>query len=297
MQNLFSRSSSYWVKYSGYEWRKANDGTLYITPTAEAKPTVYDPLQNADQLVLDMLNTGLICMRQKKKAAQQDAVLQFVSQYGLLGFFTALPTTPNFMEYEAVYLPKNHFIKEETLSTSAYMQFFFAFTQPTFAKQGIESAWHVSGDPMMTALAATFGNKPLAMSMSFQREYAERFDWLVQQFKDWAFTFFTSFFYYEDHNRLDEETQRLYRESMAAFDGIAPSYHIALLDKPTIIWDFHSLLLGVQMMFSFLLTDDKSSLRICKGCNKAYIASRSNTAFCSATCKNRFNAEKGRRKG
>ena len=42
---------------------------------------------------------------------------------------------------------------------------------------------------------------------------------------------------------------------MAAFGGIAPSYHIELLDKPTIYWDFHSLLLGIQMMFSFLLVD------------------------------------------
>ena len=28
---------------------------------------------------------------------------------------TALPTTPSFMDYEAVYLPKNHFIKAETM--------------------------------------------------------------------------------------------------------------------------------------------------------------------------------------
>lgn len=32
---------------------------------------------------------------------------------------------------------------------------------------------------------------------------------------------------------------------MAAFGGNVLTYHIALLDKPTIIWDFHSLLLGV----------------------------------------------------
>ena len=32
---------------------------------------------------------------------------------------------------------------------------------------------------------------------------------------------------------------------MAAFGGIAPTYHIELLEKPTIYWDFHSLLLDV----------------------------------------------------
>lgn len=48
---------------------------------------------------------------------------------------------------------------------------------------------------------------------------------------------------------------------MAAFGGIAPTYRIELHDRPTIVWGFHSLLLGVQMMFSFMLTDEKSSLK------------------------------------
>ena len=45
---------------------------------------------------------------------------------------------------------------------------------------------------------------------------------------------------------------------MAAFGGIASSYHIELLDKPTIYWDFHSLLLGIRMMFSFMPVDETS---------------------------------------
>ena len=35
--------------------------------------------------------------------------------------------------------------------------------------------------------------------------------------------------------------------------------------------NFHSLLLGVQMMFSFMLTDEKSTLRVCKHCGNAFI--------------------------
>ena len=61
--------------------------------------------------------------------------------------------------------------------------------------------------------------------------------------------------YYNDYDSIDEDARGLYRKAMAAFGGIAPSYHIELLDKPTIYWDFHSLLLGIQMMFSFMLVD------------------------------------------
>ena len=69
----------------------------------------------------------------------------------------------------------------------------------------------------------------------------------------------TSFFYYNDYDSMEEESRNMLRKSMAAFGGIAPTYHIELLDRPTIYWDFHSLLLGIQMMFSFMLVDDAQS--------------------------------------
>ena len=47
----------------------------------------------------------------------QNAIMDFVTGYGLLGFMTALPTTPEFITYQAVYFPKNHFIKEESMTT------------------------------------------------------------------------------------------------------------------------------------------------------------------------------------
>ena len=62
---------------------------------------------------------------------------------------------------------------------------------------------------------------------------------------------------------LDNIQKQFYRQGMAAFGGIAPTYHIELLERPTIVWDFHSLLLGMQMMFSFMLSDEKSALKVC----------------------------------
>ncbi|NCB34911.1 MAG: hypothetical protein EOM58_02580 [Clostridia bacterium] len=133
--------------------------------------------------------------------------------------------------------------------------------------------------------------------MSFQREYGERYDWLVQQFKDWAFTFCSAFFYYNDAQSLDSATRELYKKGMAAFGGIAPTYHIELLDKPTIVWDFHSLLLALQMALSLMLTAEGQSIRMCKRCSKAFVASRPAAVFCSPRCKNQYNVYKSRAKG
>ena len=108
--------------------------------------------------------------------------------------------------------------------------------------------------------------------MSFQREYAESYDWLV------------------------ENERSLYSQGMAAFGGVAPTYHIELRERPTLVWDFNSLLLCIQMMFSFMLTDDDSRLKVCKHCGKAFAATRANMEFCSPQCNNQYNVYKSRAK-
>ncbi len=115
MKNLFEHTSANWVRYSEYEWKKASDGTLYLTPAKTAQPSIYDPLAEYQQIVLDAINIG--SMRSPKFSDKdiQEAIRQFAVNYGLLGLMTALPTTPNFMDYEAVYLPKNHFIDRFTI--------------------------------------------------------------------------------------------------------------------------------------------------------------------------------------
>ena len=294
MKNLFERTSSNWVRYSEYEWRAAEDGTLYLTPTKTAQPSIYDPLAEYQQIVLDAINIGRMESQGKTPQEIQKAIGQFAVKYGLLGLMTALPTTPTFMDYEAVYLSKNHFIKEETMSTKDYLHLFFPFHNPDVVKRGVESMWNILNDRVMMALAMTMSDKPMAVNMSFQREYAEPYEWMKQQFIDLAFTFLTSVIFYEDYDDMTPDQRLLMQEGMTAFGGIAPTYRIALLDKPTIIWDFHSLMLGIQMMFSFMLTDSENPIKLCRHCTKAFVASRPSAVFCSPQCKNKHNVYKSR---
>ena len=296
IKNLFEQSRSHWVRYNRYELKTGKNGRRYITPGKDAKPNVYNPLNMVPDIALDALNVGMLMMSRSPTVEVERAVLKFVTRYGLLGLMTALPPTPAFMDYEAVYLPKNHFLKEESMDTDQYLALFYPFYQLDLVKRGIDSAWKVSGDRTMVALTMTFMDEPMAKTMSFQRQYAEPYDWVAQQFKDWAFTLTTSILYYQDYRLMDQDTRELYQKAMAAFGGIAPSYHIELLDKPTIYWDFHSLLLGIQMMFSFMLVDEEHPLRLCKNCQKAFLGNHVNTTFCSPQCKNQYNVHKSREK-
>lgn len=275
------------MRYSEYEWKTAENGTLYLTPTKTAQPSIDDPLSEYQRLILDAIDIGRMESQKKTPKEIQKAIQIFAVKYGLLGLMTALPTTPSFMDYEAVYLLKNHFIKEESMDTMDYLDLFFLFVKPDVVKRGVESMWNIQNDRAMMALAMTMTNKPMAVNMSFQREYAEPYEWIKQQFIDIAFTYLTSVLFYEDYDTMTPEQRLLMQQGMEAFGGNAPTYRIALLDKLTIVWDFHSLILGIQMMFSFMLTDTEKTIRICKHCLQTFVASRPSAIFCSPQCKNK----------
>lgn len=286
MKQLFERTSSCWVRYDKYVIRKDAKGTKYITAAADAKPDIFDPLADAQAMVLEALNVGRLYFGDDiPKSKQEAALLQFVHHYGLLGLITALPTTPKFMLYEKVYLPKNHFIREEALETEQFLDYFYPFKKLNLRKRGVESIWEVEGDTDAVALAMTFANDPDAMSMSFQREYAEPLDWIAKALKDLTFPFITSKYFYEHGDAFDADEKKLMAQGVAAFGGIAPTYRIALLDKPTIVWDFHSLLIGLQMMFSFMMAEDKTPLRMCDHCDTIFVAKRKNQRFCCDKCR------------
>ena len=230
MKNLFEQSRSHWVRYDHYELKTAEDGKRYITPGKSAKPDVYNPLKEVPNIVLDALNVGMLMMGRKPEAEVEKAIMEFVTRYGLLGLMTALPTTPSFMDYEAVYPTKHHINKEQPMATAKPLPFFTPLDQRDVGKKGIPSTWKGAGARTMVARPMPIGDEPMAKNMSFQREYAEPYDWVAQQFKDWAFTLSTSILYYNDYSSIDEDARGLYRKAMAAFGGIAPSYHIELLD-------------------------------------------------------------------
>ena len=292
MRNFFEHTSASWVHYSDYEWKKTKDGQLYLLPTKDAKPKPYDPMKEAESIVLAAMDIGMMLFRKELETGIRDAMREFACKYGLLGIMTALPTTAKFIDYEKVYFPYNEIVKTESMETLDYLKLFFPFQIPDFSKDGVQSLWNTS-DRMMIALAMTYQTEPQAMVMSFMRDYGERYDWLVAVIKEWTFMLVTEYYYYDEEQPSDEEARDLYRKGMAAFDGNAPTYHIELRDRPTIVWDFHSLMLNIKLMFSFMLTDENAPLRLCRECAKPFIAPRSNSYFCSSVCREKH---KNRRK-
>ena len=81
MKNIFQKSSSNWVKYDKYEWRTAVNGKCYITPSTDAKPSIYNPIKAYEKLVLTAINIGTTAMNKTSESELKEAIMDFVSEY------------------------------------------------------------------------------------------------------------------------------------------------------------------------------------------------------------------------
>lgn len=287
MNRLFEHSRSFWVKYSDYVIKETSDGKKHLQAAPAARPEPYDPIDDIENIALDAVNVGRLCInKDTTESEKQEAIRGFAIKYGMLGIMTAIPTTPQFLSYENVYFPKNQFIREESMSVLQYMDEFFPFEKLDFTKNGEEYSWSIEGDNDAVALGLISDERPVEMHMTFQREYAERLDWMELQFKDWGFTLLSTFLFYEDFDRMTDRQKSFYRQSMEAYEGLTPTYHVALMDdRPRLVWNFNSLIQGIQLMFSMMLTDEDRPVKMCVNCGKAFIAKDSSSRICRPGCK------------
>ena len=67
-------------------------------------------------------------------------------------------------------------------------------------------------------MVSVIGNRGEKMKNLFERtsfnwvRYSE-YEWMKQQFIDWAFTYINSFLYYEDYDTLNDETWQMMQQS------------------------------------------------------------------------------------
>lgn len=97
-------------------------------------------LQNSDMsgyknLKSSNINISTVIKQCSSEDILKAEIMSFIQKYGLPRFMTALPTTPEFITYEAVCLSLNHFIKKKSMTTKEYTYHFFLFELISFVKK------------------------------------------------------------------------------------------------------------------------------------------------------------------
>jgi len=305
IHSWFDNQTTDWAAFGEYTIIKSG-GNKYITPAINAKVTDYDPLTKAEDIVIDALNIGIMIIGNNSEDKIEKSILDFCGKYGLLGFMSALPTTPDFWEDSEVYIPKNPILRSAKMPVKEYTDMFFPQEKAELMNQKAKAMqWFLGdligdeppigiGERENYVLQNKFKLMPQAQKMTFMRGYAEPYNWLCEQFRDWATMLCAVRFYFDER---DETMRELHRRAMFAFGGIAPHYRVIFdendNDKPKIKWDFHSLLQTIQVILSFALTDENQPIRICKECSTVFLAGDSGSEFCSWECEERYGARKG----
>ena len=283
VNDFFKHNIAGWIRYDDYEWKTAPDGQEYLMPVPGAKHHLYKVFDDADALVIDAIETAMTVNVCREDDTELHRVIRkFVCKYGLLGIMTALPATTKLLDYEKVFLPKNILIKDEVIDRDQYLKMFFPFGQP-----------ELKGDPEteeeadQKKLIFEFFMVPDAVLLETTNLYGERFDWLKKIFQDWMFVFLSVLVYTDKKGEMDPELMGDLQDGLSAFDGNAPTYHFRLHDGPVLVWDFHSLLLALQMAISIMLTDSKRPIRFCKGCGRLFVSKNAKAKYCSKGCRNK----------
>ena len=199
---------------------------------------------------------------------------------------------PCFSEYEIVTAPNGkRYIRPTEKSTS------YRFHYRVEREQRVIDAVNVgmlvlgkkSETVIETAVLDFVSKHGLLGLMTALKEYAEPYDWVVDQFKDWAYMVSSCYFFYKDGLVTDLKLRISMQEGMEAYGGVAPSHIILLREKPTLWWHFHSLHQCIHLTLSFMLADENNPLRMCKYCKKIYLAGTTEDEwFCSEKCKNAY---------
>ena len=65
MNKLFEYANSIWVRYSDYVITETPNGIKYLQPAPDAMPKPYDPVEEFENITLDAVNVGQLCMSQE----------------------------------------------------------------------------------------------------------------------------------------------------------------------------------------------------------------------------------------
>ena len=122
-----------YARYSEYEIRENKQGENVIIPARTSHLETYDPIENAEEILTAMLNTGR-SMKEATPEKAEELILDFVNRYGLFGAIAELPLNKDFYNHELVFIDDNLFTASGVMATEDFEKLFFEKGKPKITK-------------------------------------------------------------------------------------------------------------------------------------------------------------------
>ena len=122
-----------YARYSEYEIRENKQGERVVIPARTAQLETYDPIENAEEILTALLNTGRL-MKDSTPEKAEELILDFVNRYGLLGAIAQLPLNKDSYNHELVFIENNLFMASGVMATKDFEDLFFEKSKPKITK-------------------------------------------------------------------------------------------------------------------------------------------------------------------
>lgn len=252
-----------YTRYSEYEIKENKQGERVVIPARTAQLETYDPIENAEEILTAMLNTGR-SMKEATPEKAEELILDFVNRYGLFGAIAELPLNKDFYNHELVFIDDNLFTASGVMATEDFEKLFFEKGKPKITK--------------------TFKLDDYIKS----KNYSEPITWIAEYIHELYEVLLLSVKYKTEPESV----------SFLLNDKLKTNirYRLTVTDRIQMQYEFHSLMGILNFTMANLLSADGAPLKICKHCHKAFISQNKRAEFCSERCRNQFNVYKSRAK-
>lgn len=276
-------------KFAKYEIKEIGK-TKYIVPDSINKkhssgaPLIDIEKDFEESILIDLLNIGKIAFYNENDIEKN--ILDFVNKYSTLGLINDLPLNKYFFLDDKIVLKDYNYIGNSDLTTvvdrKKYFKLFFPTCDDSQIKELINEVTKLAETPAMEKYILSDVNKLLAGS----NLYCEPLDMFIQYAK----------YLYSLLNNITNEDNYNIDELLKQFE--INNVKISLSRKDTLAIEFQITCLKqyIDYYFAKTVAQDINLLKICKFCNKAFLAVNPKAEYHTPQCKNKANVYKNRAK-
>lgn len=266
------------------------DGKKYIVPDSVSKkhgngaPLIDLEEDYSETILIELLNVGKSAVFKENDLEKQ--IIKFVNKYSTLGLMCDFPINRYFFLDEKIILKDYNYVGNSDLTTiidrKEYFKLFFPTCDDKQINELIKKATELAEQPAMDKYITSDINRLLIGS----NWYCEPLDMFIQ----YATYLYNLLNYISLNDKFNTDT--LLRQ----FE--VNNIKMKLFQNETLSIEFQitSLKQYIDFYFTKTVAKDINLLKICKFCNKAFLANNPKAEYDTPQCKNKANVYKSRAK-
>lgn len=261
-------------RYSEYILKEIEE-RKYIFPADNAQITESTIGEKVLNILVELLSVGKSVYYKEKDV--EKSVMEFVGKYGLLGFINYFPVNELFFLNNEIILKEDKMIDEYIIKPDivSYIRIFM----PNLLNQDIIDKIEVAKDYIRENRISENAKTLINMNFAYSHDYGEPMEMII----NYAGQLYENLLKMqnEDENKLTTNKLSILFENIKGKD---------------LILKYETLKEVIDTVFTSEVMAEVRKLKICRYCNKPFIAVNPKTEYDTPACKNKANVYKFRSK-